>query len=159
MSTTVDAINIILGVCAVPLAGLISACLIRLRAKLGKEDTAQDKANLEAEVQASIGVGVAVVAQTAPQILKDGITTPQGLQDVANAAALYFRQRFPDRAAQISTAADNGTRDGDVHAAVQQTIAGRLTKVNSGVALVAGLGAMPDGVVISPAPTLAAPLP
>ena len=155
--TTADALNLTLTVIAVPLAGVLSAALLKLRAKLGKEDTAQDKANLEAEVQAAIGAGLAVVAQTAPKILKEGITTPEGLRDVANAAATYFRQRFPDRTEQIGAAANTGTRSGDVHAAVQQTILSRLTNGNPGTPLVPGLGGGASGPVTFAATTLPTP--
>lgn len=157
--TTADALNIVLSICAVPLAGLISAALLKLRAKLGKQDTAQDQANLEAQVQASIGAGMQIVAQTAPQILRDGITTPEGMNDVASAAASYFRQMFPDRTATIAKARGLGDRTNDIHAAVAQTIGARLTNVNPAGVLITAPGPVLDGAATSAATTLAAPLP
>lgn len=156
-TATSDLLNIVLLASAAPLASIACMALWRLRAWLGKKDTAQDKANMEAEVQAAIGAGIAEVSKVAPQIIADGITTPQARADVVDAAATYFRQRFPDRTAQISAAADNGTRGPDVHAAVQQTLAARLTNVMPLTALVADPGAALQPVVGSPATTLAAP--
>lgn len=145
-----DVLDIMLTVCAVPLSVFVSDALWKLRTKLGMQTTAQDRANMEAEIQAAIGAGVSAV----PQVLADGITTLKARQDIANAAAGYFRQRFPDRTKQISTAANNGTRLADIHAAVQQTIAARLTNVNPVTTLTATAGPGLGGVAVSAATTL-----
>lgn len=154
--TSADALNIILGTIAVPLASVLAAALLKLRAKLGKEDTAQDKENLETEIQSAIGAGMAVVAARIPSILKDGITTSELLEMVASASAVYFRNRYPDRTAQIAAAADKGDRVTDVHDAVQQTIASRLTNGKATGPAVTGPGAGLGAVATSPATTLPA---
>lgn len=140
MSTSTDWLNVMLAASAVPLGSMVAAVLWKLQAKLGMQTTAQDKANMTEEIQASIGAGFAIVAETAPQIIADGLTTPKARADVIDAAARYFRQRFPDRTAQISKAAGGAIATEDVHAAVQQTIAARLTNVMPLVALTADPG-------------------
>src|SRR5260221_491065 len=84
-----------------PITYYLVQALIAARTHLGLQTTAQDRANMETEIHAAIGAGLAV----APQIITDGIVTQAALKDVVNAAAIYMHQRFPDRVAQIVAAA------------------------------------------------------
>lgn len=126
---TTDLLSPVLAVLAVPLAGLLADLILKLRKKWGVEATAQDRANMETEITAALNVGIAAVGRIAPLAIQNGINDPETREAILREAATYFRQRFPDRSAQIGGAADRGTRFEDVHAAVQQTLDARLTKV------------------------------
>lgn len=162
--TSSDWLNVMLTICAPVLAGILSTVLLKFRTKIGLDTTAQDKANMEAEISASIGAGIAAVSKNAPQILKDGVSTPALLHDVAAVATDYFKDRFPDRVAQIAASSlATGATDAIgypdlVHAAVQQTIAARLPNINPPAPLVASPGQGQDGAATSAAPALPAPL-
>lgn len=107
---------------AVPtLSTFLALALNRLKAKWALEATAQDKANMDVELRASAAVGVAKVAPL------ENLTTATHDEAVSQAAD-YFQQRFPDRTATI-TAAANATTPGEIKAAVSEMIAGRLPEV------------------------------
>lgn len=151
--TTTEIVTLLCTVFGAPVATALTGALWSLWTKLDKQATAQDRTNMEAEINAAIGAGIAVM----PKVVADGITTPAARADILTAATTYFRQRFPDRALQIASAANNGDRVDDVHAAVQQTIAARLINVNLDTPVVATLGATVGAVVVPVATTLAAP--
>lgn len=158
MSASNDFLNIVLPLLAAPVATMASAALWKLYARFDKQATAQDRTNMEGEVAVAINAGIAMVEQVVPDARAQGLASGKVRDDILSAAATYMRQRFPDRAAQISAAADNGTRLQDVHAAVQQTLAARLTNVISQTPLVATAVGGLQPVPIPAATTLAAPL-
>lgn len=150
-----ELLNTVLAVCAVPLAGLLAALILKLRTKLDGQATAQDRANMEGEIAAVLKAGAALVAKVSPDIAKNGINDPIVRQQVLDAATAYMRQRFPDRTAQIAEAvADTGTRVEDVNAAVQQTLNARLTNVIQTAPAVAALLPALGSVYPLPANTL-----
>lgn len=94
-------------------------------------NTAQDKANMEREISAALGVAV---HQMGDAIAKDGLTSKAVREGVANAASAYLTERFPDRAARIAAAAPGSMSPDE---AVALSIAGRI------------------GALLPPAPTAA----
>jgi len=142
-----DALPVILTALAAPVTYYLVQMLTVLMAKFGLQATAQDKANMEAEIRTAIGAGIATV----PSIITDGVITRAAMRDVLLAATAYMHQRFPDRVAQII----DGTHDDTTpNAAVQQVIAARLPKVIQETLPAPGLGAAVQAAATSAAPTL-----
>lgn len=154
-----ELLNTVLAACAVPLAGILSAVLWKLYRKIDHEATAQDKANMETEILAATRAGMAMVVKETPHVLQDGLLDPGVRDRVLAGATAYMRQRFPDRTAQIATAAGVGTRATDVNAAVQQTLAARLPNIISTTTSLPGPGQGQGGASIDPATTLAGQAP
>lgn len=141
---TNENLNTVLAIFSAPLTVMTTAAMYKLFAWLGISLTATDKQNMEHEAQIAVGAGLATVAKISPEIMRGGITTPQQLKDVTAAAADFFKARFPDRTAKIAAAAGVDTANG-IDAAVQQSMAARLTNVIQPTALVAGAGGGPGG--------------
>jgi hypothetical protein len=115
----------VLTLCVPPVAGILAGALWKLAAKWGFQATAQDKANTEAELQTALALGI---AKAGPAIAAQGWDHIDVHSQVIARAVRYFLERFPDRAAQIETAA-NGPETLSVttkREAVSDTLAARL---------------------------------
>lgn len=145
-------ISNLLGVAITALTPFIVAALVAVTMKLwkllGLKATETDKANMEQDIAAAIGVGVRVVL---PQIMRRGtsaLSDPAMLSAIVKEATAYLQERFPDRAAQIIANAPDQMSEVE---AIRQTIGARLPNVISQIAPQAALGAASDAVLMSPA--------
>lgn len=116
-----DALNVVLAAAATSIAGIIVAAGVRLRAKWGVETTAQDKANLEADIAIAMKAGI---AQVLPVIEQHGWNSPEAREAIITTATGYLKQRFPDRAKTIAASGTPAVASPD--AAIAQTLAARL---------------------------------
>jgi len=138
-------ISTILAGLAVPLTGMLCAACYMAISWMKSRTRALDIANLNNEAVAAIGAGVDAVSKREPRLVIDGIRT-------------YFRQRFPDRTAQI-VKLTGAAGPFSEHEAVVATIASRLTNINPATTLLPGPGGVASGLTGLAAPTLPAPLP
>jgi hypothetical protein len=121
-----NALNIVLLASAGAIASVITAAGVKWAKKLGVEVTAQNKANMEADLNAALKVGI---TSFLPMIEQKGWNSPEVRDAILSAATAYLRQRFPDRAASITAAAQPASAyDPKVSstAAIGQTLAARL---------------------------------
>lgn len=131
-----DALATVLTVCTPAVAAILCGALWKLRAKWGLESTAQDKANLETELQASLKFGI---AKALPVIRAEGWDSVDVHSAVLAHAANYFLSRFPERTATIADTA-TAVSDSGVKAAVTDTLSARLPEA---VAIAAASPATP----------------
>lgn len=102
--------------------GMLVQALHRLATKWELQGTAQDQANMEAQIKTAINVGV---TSFLPLIKANGWDSPTVRTAVLAKATEYLAQRFPDRTQQIVAADAGSTGVSDVRA-VQETIAARM---------------------------------
>lgn len=117
----------------IPVVGAMAVQALRkLAAKWDLQGTAQDTANMEDNIKASLNSGI---AKLLPEIAAKGWDSPTVRAAILSSAAEYLQQRFPDRADKIVTAAQpDSMKDGltdDDHSvapktAIMETLAGRL---------------------------------
>lgn len=122
-----NALTAILGASVTAIAGIIVAAGSRFASKLGYQATAQDKANLENDLTSAANVGITKVL---PLIEAKGWSDPSVRDAILSEATDYLRRRFPDRAAQITAAAQPASAPGvspvSSSTAISETIAARL---------------------------------
>lgn len=144
-------------VIALVLTSVVVDLYVVLRTKLKLQTTTQDKQNMDAEIYASIGAGISKVVEDAPHIIRDGIRNKAEWDGVLDGATQYLKTHFPDRVTQLLGATrvtmDNPDLD---NAAVQQTIASRLTNVIPSMPSVPGPGGVASGATVTVATTLPA---
>ncbi len=113
-----NALTVILMAAATAIAGVLTAVGVKLAAKLGLEATAQDKANMESEITTVLNFGINKVL---PTIETRGWNVASVHDAILTAATEYLAQRFPDRVAKITAAADEPSA-----VAVRDTLSARL---------------------------------
>lgn len=104
-STTVaigDALTLVLTACVPPVAAILAGALWKLWSKWGFEANAQDKQNMEHELQTALAFGV---AKAIPEIKRAGWDNVKVHSQILADSANYLIDRFPARAAQIAAAA------------------------------------------------------
>lgn len=133
-------------------AGALTMVVTKVRGWLKMKTTETDRANMEKEIAACLGVGVRVAL---PQIMSRGpsaLADPNVLALITREAATYLRERFPDRADQIVASAPDHLSDNE---AIRQTIGARLPNVISQMAPPAALG--PPLEAAKPVPAILPP--
>jgi len=139
-----DALNTILALLVPIVSGFLAAALLKLRAKLGFQATAQDKANMEAELQTALQFGI---AKSLPAIKAAGWDNINVHSAVVADAANFMLERFPDRSVQIiKAAAPIGVLEPEQEPldAVKDSLSARLP---AAVVIAAASPATPPGMV------------
>lgn len=124
--------------CVPPVAALLAALLWHLARKAGYDADGELQGRLEQAINASLSVAM---AKMLPVIEARGWNGQDVMRGILLEAADYLRQRFPDRARDIATAA-RVTTDAAIRAAVVETISGR---VPAAIAKAAASPASPGG--------------
>jgi hypothetical protein len=121
-----NALTIILGASAVAVAGIITAAGTALARKLGVDFTAQQKANLNADVTTALNVGI---TQNLPAIEAAGWSAASVRKAILADATAFLQQRFPDQATAITNAAQPPSASDpkvSAEAAISKSLAARL---------------------------------
>lgn len=141
-----DALAAVLTICVPTVAAILSGALWKLWTKFGLEATAQDKANMETELQAALAFGV---AKALPEIKARGWDSVDMHSVVLADAATYFLQRFPDRTKIIADAAGIIPMR-EVRSAVTDTLHARLPEALAVAATSPATPILPIVVPIQP---------
>lgn len=123
-----NALSIVLMASATAIAGIVTAVGVKLAAKLGLQVTAQDKQNFEAEATTVLN---AAIAKLLPLIETKGWDNRVVHEAILTSATNFLRERFPDRAAKLTAAAQPEDSDEPVSSttAITDSLAGRLPAV------------------------------
>ena len=97
-----NALTFVATMCTPPVAAILAAALWKLADKWGFQASAQDKANLESDLQTALALGV---SKTLPEIRAKGWDDVNVHSQIVAEAANYFLQRFPNRASAIGSSA------------------------------------------------------
>lgn len=140
---TSELLDTVLAIAAVPITTMLTGMMWKVYLHFDKSATAQDKANMEAEIQAALGAGIAAAQKTMPLVMSQGIRSPAVRDMILAEATKYFRVRFPERTGQIiNTVSGTGQQP---NAAVQQTLDARLANINLAPPAVAAPGGVASG--------------
>jgi len=95
----------------------------RLRQKWGLEATQINASNMEVQIQAALGYGI---AQSLEKISREGWSADTVRGAVLTSAKHYFAERFPERTMQIVNAQNAGESAAAVSRALKATLDSRL---------------------------------
>lgn len=93
---------------AAPVAAALTGLLMKAWTWVDMKTSAQDKTNLEAELHTAISIGLNVLL---PDIAAKGRHDAATKAEVLKIAAAYLKERFPERAVQLATAAGVSVSD------------------------------------------------
>jgi hypothetical protein len=148
-----NALTVVLTAAVPAVAAILSGALWKLWTKWGFQATAQDKANVESDLQTALAFGV---SKAIPAIKASSWDNVDVHSRIVADAADYLLQRFPDRAAAIVTAANSDAgKLVPKYAALSDTLTARLPEA---IAVAAASPATPPAPAEPPVPVMVVPL-